>query len=90
MGVHEEGYIREVVVMVDDVGQVDHSFMAFVFRYEERFAATVNSVYRGRHQWLLGHRLNPHDPFLRRSRNNKSARVIVAGCLWDTGKERRP
>ena len=43
MGMHEDHDIGQVVVVIDDVGQVDHNFVTFVSgRVEGRFGVVGN------------------------------------------------
>lgn len=44
-GVHEDHCVWEVLVVVDDEGQVDHDFAAFVGRDGERGGGGVDGVY---------------------------------------------
>jgi nucleoside phosphorylase len=43
MGVHEDVDVGQVIVVIDDISQVDHDFVAFIFRGMER------------RRWIIGY-----------------------------------
>lgn len=44
MCVHEEGYLAQVVILIDDLCQIHHCFAAFVQRYRELRRSIVDDI----------------------------------------------
>lgn len=94
MRVDEDGDVAEDVVVVDDVGEVRHDFVAFVLGHRVLGAGVVDGVRDSFEGWIIAEFvLDPIDGFLARAGDDERAgevlRWVVRRWCRDCGRNRR-